>query len=434
MNRSSRLLCFLLACCSMLVTLPAPVLAQSDGTPARSTIRFEAGPDGAPIADSLPGLRFTASDGAEWTYGDVRSGRYNAPYPLPCPAFGGTCAFAVAGNGFAWLGETAGSGRIDLLDPTITYVSAGFSTAEPLTVGAFTADGTPVGEQMIDPNLATGRLDPATFTASPGGSIAYLLIRGGANRWIMDNLTIGSAELPPRPGEPPAERLGEPAFVTVVQQPAPNRTAAPDSRVRLTIEVVNRGRGAAQDAVVTLELNPQVVRVLDAQFTTSAAWVSALTPTLITMRTGALPAEAVVTIMLELYVLPTAPLDAPIGGALTARWSDSATGGVRTANLPLLVVGALSSSSVTLPMQVALESSETAMLTAAGFAPDEPVGIWYDDAAGTVTPLTTVRAGAEGALAVGVSAAAVAPGGFFVAEGHWSGLSAASAPLALSDR
>jgi hypothetical protein len=417
-----RPLVVLLACAMLAALLPAAARAQVSGMVWYTLTRFEDAPDGAPIAASLPGLRFSASDGAQWLYGDVRSGRYNAPYPLPCPDFGAECAFAVNGNGFAWLGELPGVGRIDILDPTVTYVSAGFSTAEPLIVSAFSADGSPVDEQTVAPNLATGRLDPATLTAPAGRSIAYLLIRGGANRWIMDDLVIGNNQgLPPRPGQPPAERPAEPAFVTVVQRAAPNRTAAPDSRISLTIEVVNRGRGAARETMLILELNPQVVRLLDATFSTSAAWVSDLTPAAVTIRTGALPAASVVTITLDLYVLPSALIHTPIGGALQARWFDAAKGGTNSANLPVVVVGAVSGASDTLPLDVRATAPDAVTLTAAFFAPQEPVGIWYDTG-GDVMSLTTLRADAAGRVVFTLDARDLPAGGSFVAAGHWSGL------------
>lgn len=430
-----RLLSALLALFTLLTAMPpVAVQAQSDEASRRTMTRFEDAPDGAPIGDSIPGVRFSASDGAVWSYGDVRSGRYNAPYPLPCPDFGGQCAFAVHANGFAWLGETPGVGRIDLLDPTVTFFSAGFSTAEELTVSWFSADGVAFGVQTIAPNLATGRLDPATLTAPAGRTIAYVLIRGGANRWIMDDMIIGSDQaLPPRPGDPPpaepppVQRSAEPAFVTVVQRATPNLAAAPDSRLSLTIEVVNRGRGVARDALLTLALNPNVVTLLDATFSTSGAWVSDLTPTAVTIRTGALPAAAVVTITLELYVLPTALPDAPLGGQLTARWFDAVQGGTSTANLPIVVVGAASTASATLPLQLTAPDSDVVTLTAAFFAPQEPVGLWHDDGDGVVTALSSVRADADGRIDITIYTRDLPPGGFFVAAGEWSGLSGVAA-------
>jgi hypothetical protein len=404
---------------------PGAVQAQPSEASWRVFVGFEQATDGAPIDATLTDMRFSASDGATWTYADVRSGRYNAPYPLPCPDFGGTCAFAVTGNGFAWLGDTSGVGRIDFLT-RITSFSAGFSTAEDLTVTAYSAGGAMLGAQTIAPNLATGRLDAATFNFADGTPIAYVLIRGGANRWIMDDLVIGAdPALPPRPPPPPpAERPAEPAFVTVVQRPTPNLTAAPDSVVQLTIEVVNRGRGSARDAILTLAIDPDVVTLRDAAFSAPEAWVSQVTATEVVIRTGSLPAEAVLTITLQVYVLPTAVVDAPIGGALQARWFDGAGGGTYTANLPVLVVGATNAASATLPLHVAPAAQPGAVtLTADFYAPLEPVEIWYDSGTGTTMPLATVRTDAAGRIAVTVPAAELPASGFFVAAGHWSQLS-----------
>ncbi len=423
------LLGVLLALGTLLTITPqAPAQAQADGVNWLSLVPFENAPDGAPIADSLLDLRFSADAGAVWAYGDVRSGRYNAPYPLPCPTFGGPCAFVVTGNGFAWLGETPGVGRIDMLDPSVTTFGAGFSTAEPITVSAYSADGTVLGAQTVAPNLATGRLDPATLTAPAGRTIAYVLIRGAANSWIMDDLFIGGGpELPPRPLDPPAplptERAAEPAFVTVVQRAAPNLTAVPDSTVRLTIEVVNRGRGAARDAVLTLALNPDLLVLLNADFSHPHAWVSELTPSEVTIRTGTLPANTGLTIILELYVQPTAPLDAPLGGALQARWFDAAQGGISTANRTLLVAGTTNTATATLPLTVTPTAQpDTVTITAAFFAPLEPVGLWYDHGTGTVTALATLRAAADGRIDLPLDQSDLPLGGFFVAEGHWSGM------------
>lgn len=387
---------------------PQPVQA------ALTTIDFEGGADGAVIGAAIPGVQFSNSSGFDWTYGDARTGNYNAPYPADCPSFGGQCAYAVSGNFFAWMGEAAGVGRIDFIDASTTYFSAGFSTADTLTVGAYSAAGTLLASQTVAPNLRTGRLDRATLTAPAGSTIAYVLISGGSNRWLMDDLTT-DATVNVTPDKTRS------ALVTVVQRPSPSISAAPGGVVTIVIEVANRGRGRAINATITLATDPALVAVLDARFSRSGAWVSSLTPQAIVIQTGALASSTdLVTITLRLRVLPGAPAGAAIGARASFTWRDGVSGGSGRSNLPALVVGAADQDSPTLPLTVTADAVGLSYSSAI-FAPLEPVGVWYNTPDGKAVPVATLRADLNGQVSGFLRTAGLAPGSYsLVVSGEWS--------------
>lgn len=390
-------------------------LAPSPAQAALTTLDFENGADGAVIGATIPGVQFSNSAGFDWTYGDIRTGRYNAPYPANCPDFGGQCAYAVSGNVFAWMGEAAGVGRIDFIDATTTFVSAGFSTADTLTVSAYSAAGALLATQTIDPNLRTGRLDRASLTAPAGGNIAYVLISGGSNRWLMDDLTTDATV------SAPVEDRTRTALVTAVQRPSPSVSAAPGGVVTVVIEVANRGRGRASNATITLATDPALLAVLDARFSRSGAWVSSLTPQTIVIQTGALAARTdVITITLRLRVLPEAPAGAALGARASFTWRDGVNGGAGRSNLPVLVVGAADQDAPTLPLAIT-GGAGSLTYTSAIFAPFEPVGVWYNTPDGRAVAVATLRADLNGQVSGLLSTAGLAPGSYsLVAAGEWS--------------
>lgn len=173
---------FLIMLLTIYSLLPAPMAAaQSLQT---FTLDFEGFADNLAIGE-YGGLSF----GAGWRFGYVRSGRYNAPFPESCPDFGGTCAFAVNGNGFARV-SGASAGVIALPDGVVSF-SAAASTSDPLAFTAFAANGAVLGSALVEPNIFTGRLDRVTLTAPPGQAIATVEVSGTRDTWLIDDVQYG---------------------------------------------------------------------------------------------------------------------------------------------------------------------------------------------------------------------------------------------------
>lgn len=400
----------------------APAAAQGLAT---HSYGFEDELDGTAIEDRLPGLAFT-SDGAPWRFGDVRSGTYNAPYPEACPAFGGPCAYAVRGHGFAWLGASGGSGTITITGGAATGFAAAFSTSGALTITAYDPDGQELESRQVAPNIRTGRLDTVSFSAPAIGAVR---IAGPANAWIMDDLQL---ELPADPldGQTIVTPTRSPAEVTVVQRvtEAP-ATLAPGSTLTLTVIATNRGRGQATNVWITLPLDQAQVDLRDARFSRATAWVSRISPEAITIETGTLHSKGdVITATLTLAIVPQAAAGHSFGGRLGYRWLDHARGGMGRSNRLSLAVGDPAP-----PAVAALETDEAGAtlgprrFSAAIFAPGEPVAAWYHAPDGTVVALGRVTADSEGRAEIAVTLRGLPPGSYqLVAAGVWSALEASA--------
>jgi len=96
-------------------------------------IDFESGIDAVEVESTIPSLRFTATSGLNWRYGDIRTGNYNVfPY--------GAALYETNGNFFGWLGTTGDAGRIDFIGGGATYCSVLASTASGVTLDAYNSD------------------------------------------------------------------------------------------------------------------------------------------------------------------------------------------------------------------------------------------------------------------------------------------------------
>lgn len=374
-------------------------------------LTFEGSPNGSVIGDSLPGLDFSGPGGA-WRYGDVRAGGYDAPYPRG--------AFAVEGNGFAWTGQAPGDARIAFTEGTATYFAAEFSTKDTLTVTGYDSEGREIDSAVVRINANTGRLDVARLEAQSGQGLAYVVIRGTQNRWIMDNLETDAplvAEQAPR----------EAALVTVAQLPSPNLAVAPETIVSYEVVATNRGRGAAKNVQITVPFDPTEVAVLDARFSRPGAWVSSLLTSTLQIDTGALSAGGdVLTATVRLRVLPGVAAGTAIAERLSFRWTDRASGGAGQSNLAVLVAGQEARSAAVYPLTVERPPSGAAFgVSSAVFVPNEPVALWYDTPDGHSVAAGTATADASGMLRAPISTAGLPAGRYqLVASGQWSGITA----------
>src|SRR4051812_28099987 len=93
----------------------APVPRKALAGRTSDMLRFEQGADGA--METIPGVQLTTDTGRPWIYGDVRTHKYNAPYPASCldrPAglSHPVCDYTVGGNVFIWTGFIGKESRI----------------------------------------------------------------------------------------------------------------------------------------------------------------------------------------------------------------------------------------------------------------------------------------------------------------------------------
>jgi hypothetical protein len=142
---------------------------------------FEDGTDGAVIQSKIPGMFFTTTQGYDWIYGDWRTGNYNGPYP--------NGSYYSNGNFFAWLGPNQGTGKIDFIGATATYLSILTSTYSGLTMDAYDSNDTWIASSSwATNNLSTGEMTKLTVSAD---SMAYVLIHDSGNYWLIDDLEVG---------------------------------------------------------------------------------------------------------------------------------------------------------------------------------------------------------------------------------------------------
>jgi len=145
---------------------------------------LEEGTDGAVIRSTVQGLRFTTTQGYDWIYCDIRTGRYNGrSLTDPSVNFGD---YVVNGYFAAWLGVDAGQGRIDFVLGSASYFSALTSTYSGLCLEAYDSDDNLIATS----GWAEGNLYTYTFTrltiAAQG--IAYVVVHDTGNYWEIDDI------------------------------------------------------------------------------------------------------------------------------------------------------------------------------------------------------------------------------------------------------
>jgi hypothetical protein len=405
-----------------LLWLPAmPKFAQAaEGTTV--TYGFETQADGTLLDRQLPGLTFISADNP-WRTGDVRSGTYNAPYPADCPAFGGPCAYAVNGNGFAWLGPNGGQGTLRFTTGPATSVAARFSTSGPVRVSAYDPAGELIASKQVETNIRTGRMATVRFAAPAIGSVQ---IDGNANAWLMDDLEIAAPILPPING-PVEEDVIHPAQVSVVQRVAAAGVLAPGSELTLTIVATNHGEGQATHGYISVPLDRTMVELKEARFSRATAWVQSIGAQAITIETGTLHSRGdTITATLRLVISPQAREGDQFGGRVPFRWRDHSAGRAGESNLLDLVVGQAPPPTVaTLQPLVNADTTASRQFTSGIYAPGEPVALWYHTPGDQVVGLDRVQADTKGEIQAALPLAGLAPGSYtLVAAGVWSGLQA----------
>ncbi len=354
----------------------APVAAQSSLT---FTLDFEGLPDDQAIGEYV-GLTF----GDGWRFGDVRSGRYNAPFPADCPDFGGTCSFAINGYGFARVAG-ASVGQINLPDGVIS-LSVGVSTSSRVTLAAFDRAGNLIVSAFVESNIVTGRLDRLIVAASASQPIAYVEISGERDTWLIDDLQYTTQSV----------LRARPARLALAQRV--DDVARPGTILTLDLTLENYGRGPMRAATIELPFDDAALTLLDATPGRADVWVSDVQPGLITIRTGPLAATRdLITITIRFRVRDDAPIGHAIGRVARLWYRDGVTElGRGQSNLPRAVIGWGPELNFERRPDLAV-NAHTIAYTATGFAPGEPVGIWYNPPTGAPPmTVTTVRADGDG--------------------------------------
>lgn len=224
------------------------------------------------------------------------------------------------------------------------------------------------------------------------------------------------------------EKDPDPALITVTVRPSLNSVSQRGGVVSYVIEVVNRGRGRAKNAHLTVPFEPSVTALLDVQTSTSEAWVTTVNQSTLVMDTGPLDDRDVVTATVRLQTLPAVPDGAPVSRRTTFFFADDQDDGSGSANLPTVVAGSADENRETYPLDVspaAGPSGSTYTFRTTIFIPKESVSLWYSAPGGQVQSLDAADADSDGAVSVALTTAKLAPGTYtMVAHGDWTGFTA----------
>ncbi len=154
-------------------------------------IDFENGIDGQLVNSSVPGVKFTTTEGLDWFYGDIRTENYDvAPY--------GSQEFVTNDNFFGWMGILGTEGRIDFPQGGASYFSVLVSTSSLLFLIAYDADDNPLDDDWTLGNTNTGLFTRLTVEAPENKKIAYVIISsfGFGNLWLIDDICTDALNVP----------------------------------------------------------------------------------------------------------------------------------------------------------------------------------------------------------------------------------------------
>jgi hypothetical protein len=154
------------------------------------------GQDNTPIGGSIPGLKFSTTDGVDWIYGDATSGNWNVSNDLGDSWLLGT--YNIEGYCFASTYGSFGSGRIDFLNRDASWFSTGYTSYSQLYLEAYDEF-----DNLIDSDSGPANTqDQAGYAldylgvSSAGNDIAYVLIHDSANFWLADNMSGDASDVP----------------------------------------------------------------------------------------------------------------------------------------------------------------------------------------------------------------------------------------------
>lgn len=172
------------------VTLFFSILLGSSFDADAFLIDFESGigRDGQGI-DNIAQIAFTRTDGNNWVYSDITTGRYNA-YSIDRKF--GLGSYGIYGNVAAWLGTTQGRGRIDFAQKDGTRFKVNYSSATDLYLEAYDSTNNLITTTHAGSTLFGGALptmNSLEVVAPTGKTISYVVVHDTGNYWIVDNIS-----------------------------------------------------------------------------------------------------------------------------------------------------------------------------------------------------------------------------------------------------
>lgn len=223
--------------------------------------------------------------------------------------------------------------------------------------------------------------------------------------------------------EPPA------ADVWVVQRPNPNHGVTPGSIITVQVVTTNMGRGAAKNTRITMPFDPAKVRLIDASFSKDAAWVSSVVTNSLTINTGPVGVNEVITGTVRFQVFETVARDVALGERLSFVWIDNAGSGRGKSNLPILVTAAATDNRSVYALTVSPGSGPAGSrftFSSAIFASNEAVSAWYNLPDASARAIGSFAADDDGKVNLVFDAPAdLAPGIYsMVIYGHRTGFAA----------
>jgi hypothetical protein len=176
-----------------------------------------------------------------------------------------------------------------------------------------------------------------------------------------------------------------------------------------------------------MPFDPAYVQLLDAQFSRTQAWVSAVLSDSLEIQTGPLASNGdVVTATVRFATLPNAPDGSLLGRRLTYTWHDAAHRGSGRSNLPILVAAGTDEDQELYSLAVGRaddRSEDMGIFIASSpiFAPGEPVTFWYNTPGGSAEEVGTFAADSDGAVTLRLKTVGLPQGAYtLIARGYWT--------------
>lgn len=231
------------------------------------------------------------------------------------------------------------------------------------------------------------------------------------------------------PVVPIEEEESPAADIWVVQRLSPNHGVIPGSIITVQVVTTNMGKGAAKNTRITMPFDPAKVRLIDASFSKEAAWVSSVVTNSLTINTGPVGVNEVITGTVRFQVFETLARDVALGERLSFVWIDNAGSGRGKSNLPVLVTAAATDNRSIYALAVNPSRGPAGSrftFSSAIFASNEAVSAWYNLPDASARAVGSFAADDDGKVNLVFDApATLAPGVYsMVIYGHRTGFAA----------
>lgn len=206
----------------------------------------------------------------------------------------------------------------------------------------------------------------------------------------------------------------------------PNTLAKPAGTIIYRLVARNSGRGRATNLQARVPFVPETQTLLDATFTKSDAWVSAILTDTIEIKVESLDRDETLTATLRLRTAPNAQTGSSIPVQSQVVWDGQQN--IASSNRVSLLIADVDGSNLTVPLKIAPPIGDvTTNFTVAydGFASNERLSIWYHSPDGHVVALDETWADGQGKIKINLPATNLLSGRYMlVVYGQCSGVSA----------